>query len=466
MAIVTALEFRLRRALHALLVLMVAAPLCAASELDVEERALRDGLAARQAEMVALLERWVRRNTGTWNLAGLEEFSQELVGPLVELGFRVERERGGLEYPGRGSVELGPLVLARREGPPGAQRFLLVGHYDTVFEPDSPFEDYRLDPEQPGHAIGPGVTDMKGGLVVLLYALRALAESGDLERAAWTVVLNADEEIGSLGSRARIEAEGRNATLGFVFESARPGGDMVVSRRGLGQFYLTVRGVAAHAGSSHDKGRSAVLALAHKVVEIEQLTDYGAGITLNTGTIHGGSKRNIVPEFAEAWIDLRYDEPVQGEAIRERLQRIAAKPHVEGTRAELWGTLHRPPKRDTPAMRELLELHGEVARALGMPPPAPIHAGGGTDGSLLGALGLATLDSVGVRGGSAHTDREYVVLESLSERAAIAAILLRRLALRPPGLGVSSAPSVSDGDRWVPADGSLVNSARSGRKQR
>ncbi len=457
----------LRKAACALLILgLAAAP--AAAQLDAEERQIRDRLLARQQEMVSQLERWARMNTGTFNRPGLEAFAQLLVASLLELGFEVERHSEGLDdYPGRERVEVGPLIVARRPGPgPASQRFLIVGHYDTVFEPDSPFQSYRTDPDDPGRAIGPGVSDMKGGLVVMLFVLRALAESGDLDRAQWTVLLDADEEIGSLSSRARIEVEARDATLGFVFESARPEGEMVSSRRGLGQFYLTVDGVAAHAGGSHSKGRSAILALARKVVEIEALTDYDAGITLNTGTLDGGTKRNIVPEFAEAWIDLRYDEPMQGDEIRERLEQIAAYPHVEGTQGTLWGTLHRPPKRETDATRELLELHAEVARALGSELAPPIHAGGGTDGSLTGGLGLPTLDSMGVRGGAAHTDREFVVLDSLSERAALGAILLRRLALRTQERGVLSPAFVPDGDRWVPAGGSLVNSARSGRKQR
>ena len=325
-------------------------------------------------------------------------------------------------------MRTGPIVLARR-APTGSAlgptRFLLVGHYDTVFEPADAFQRFREDPNDSARAIGPGVADMKGGLVVLLFALRALAETGDLDRASYTVLLNADEEIGSLGSRALVEAEARAATYGLVFESARENGAMVSSRRGLGQFYLTARGRAAHAGSAHREGRSAVLEMAHKVIEIEQLTDYRGGVTVNTGIFDGGTKRNIVPEHAEVWIDLRYDEPARGEAVHRRLEQIAEKSRVPEVRAELWGTLHRPPKLATPETLALLERHAGLARALGLAPPDPIHAGGGTDGSLMGAVGLPTLDSMGVRGGRAHTDREFVVLDSLAERAALAALLVR-----------------------------------------
>jgi glutamate carboxypeptidase len=206
---------------------------------------------------------------------------------------------------------------------------------------------------------------------------------------------------------------------------------MVSSRRGLGQFHIAVEGVAAHAGSAHERGRSAIRELAHKILAIEALTDYARGVTLNVGTVQGGSKRNIVPERAEAWIDLRYDEPAQGAEVRAALERIAAQSAVPGTRTVLWGTLHRPPKLLTPGVQGLLERQAEAARALGFASSRALHSGGGTDGSLMGAVGLAALDSIGAVGGNAHTDREWVSLASLPERSALAALLLRRLIRRP-----------------------------------
>ena len=166
----------LRKAACTLLILGLASPPAAAAppaaaQLDAEERQIRDSLRARQQEMASQLERWVGLNTGTFNRPGLAAFAQLLVAPLLELGFEVELESETLdEYPGRGRVEIGPLIVARRPRPgPASQRFLVVGHYDTVFEPDSAFQSYRLDPVEPGRAIGPGVSDMKGGLVVLLF---------------------------------------------------------------------------------------------------------------------------------------------------------------------------------------------------------------------------------------------------------------------------------------------------------
>ncbi len=417
-------------ALSGALCLAPAAP--AAAQLAAREIELRVDMAAHAEAMAAQLQRWVDMNSGTWNRAGLERLAQELVTALEELGFVVELTEGAtVELPGLEGARTGPIVLARREAARPGQgeppRLLLSGHFDTVFEPDSPFQRFARDPARPARAGGPGVADMKGGLVVMLYALQALGESGDLDRAHWVVVLNADEEIGSLGSRPTIEREARAADYGFVFEAAQRGGGMVRSRRGLGQFHFEVEGVASHAGSAHQKGRSAVRELAHKTLAVEALTDYERGITLNVGIARGGSKRNIVPERAEAWIDLRYDEAAQGEEMRRTLLGIAERVWVEGTSTSFWGSLHRPPKLATPEVEALLTAHARAASDLGISLPDPLHAGGGTDGSLMGHVGLPTLDSMGVVGGGAHTSREFVVLDSLPERAALAAVLLSRL---------------------------------------
>jgi glutamate carboxypeptidase len=381
--------------------------------------------------MSARLEEWVALNTGSWNLPGLEAFSERLAEALRELDFEVQVQPGPrIELPDRGRVPTGPLVVARREARVESQRalrFLLSGHYDTVFEPGSEFQQLRIDPNNPVRAIGPGAADMKGGLIIMLEALRALGQSGDLDRASWTVVLNADEEIGSLGSRVIIEAEARQAKVGFAFEPPPQSGAMVRSRRGLGQFHLGVDGLASHAGRAHAEGRSAIHEMAAKILRIEALTDYERGLTVNVGTVQGGSKRNIVPERAEAWIDLRYDHPSLGEEARQALESVAAESVVEGTRGTLWGVLHRPPKLASPEVDRLLEAHAEVAEALGIELPPPVHAGGGTDGSLMGAVGLATLDSMGIVGGASHTEREFVDLTSLPQRTALAALLFRRL---------------------------------------
>ena len=419
---------------------LVAGPTPARAELAAEEIELKVTIEERADQTVQKLRAWVERNTGTYNTAGLEQFAPLVAAELRGLGFEVKLEKGPeLELPGREPVATGPIVIARRaageahEAPP---RLLLSGHYDTVFEPDHPFQKFTLDEDDPDLARGPGVADMKGGILVMLEALRALERSGDLERAHWAVILNADEELGSLGSRPTLEALAREADAGFVFEAAQARGAMVRSRRGLGQFHLSVQGVAAHAGSAHEMGRSAVRELAEKILLIEAITDYNRGVTLNVGTISGGTKRNVVPARAEAWVDLRYDDAATGREVRSQLEEIAGQVLTAGTSTTLWGTLHRPPKPATAATDALLDAHRDTATDLGLALPEPVHAGGGTDGSILAAAGLPTLDSLGVVGEGAHTKHEAARLGSLVERAAVAAILWRRMlrsgALRSP----------------------------------
>ena len=424
----------------------------ARAQLDAEDVELKIAIEERQPALEAQLADWVGRNTGSWNTAGLEAFAPLVAGELASLGFTVAIEASApLEVPDRKDPRTGPLVLAERRAdldPERAHHFLLIGHLDTVFEPDSPFQGFAPDPGDSGCALGPGVSDMKGGLVVLVAALRALAESGDLARMDVTVLLNSDEELGSLGSRARIEAEAKKAQVGLVFESAREGGEMARDRGGAGQFFLTIDGQAAHASSSATEGHSAIVALARKVIAIESLTDYDRGVLLNVGTVAGGTKRNIVPEHANAWIDLRYDEPAVGEEAKQKLEEIARSVDVPGTSAKLWGRLHRPPKPATPESDALLAKHRRVTRDLGYPAPEAVHSAGVTDGSLTAAVGLPTLDTMGARGGDAHTEREFVVLRSLSERAAIAAVLLRKLSREAPG------------ETEVPATGLLPPPAR------
>lgn len=410
--------------------LLAAAASPARAQLAAAERQIAAAVRGNAAAMREQLARWVAIDSGSRNAQGIARMLDAVAAELAVLGFSVERIDGRrVESEAFGSLETGPLLRARRAGPEGSPRLLLVGHVDTVFEPGNGLSE--LGPESDGRARGPGAADMKGGLVVMLRALAALRASGDLSRARWTAVVNSDEELGSLGSRPMIEAEARAADLGFVFESAEPGGAMIRSRRGIGQFELEVEGVAAHSGSAHHEGRSAIVELAHQVIALEALTDYAAGVTVNVGVIEGGSKRNVVPRSARAWIDVRFDDLQAGEALRGKLLALARQPHVPGTRVRIRGALHRPPKPATPRGDALLARHARVARDLGIASPEPIHAGGGTDGSLMAGVGLVALDSMGVRGGDTHTDAEFVVLESLPERAALAAILWRRLIREP-----------------------------------
>lgn len=399
--------------------------------INAEEQEMIAWLDEREEEMLALLERITNMNSGSLNSAGLDAVADVFDEELRGLGFSTSRLPGALidmpSCPGSDySIDLADHLLARRPG--SGSRLLLMGHIDTVFPPDSPFQTFRRE----GDTIyGPGVADMKGGLVVMLYALKALAAADALDEAAFTILLNSDEEMGSLSSRRYLEEEAVNHDWGLVYESS--GIDtMTRQRKGIGQARLVVTGRAAHSGGAHEQGLSAIKELAHKIVQIENMTDYETGLTVNVGVVNGGEARNTISPCAEALIDLRYPQPEQGVAAvgvwREIFEQVHSYPVDSGEiTTESYINLHRPPKIPTPESDYLLGKTIAIGRLLGQD-IGIIDSGGGTDGSLTQGVGLPTLDSLGIAGSGAHSNREEARLSSLTERAALSAILIRRLA--------------------------------------
>lgn len=399
--------------------------------ISAEERAMVEWLEAREEEMLALLERITNMNSGSLNSAGLDAVAAVFDEELRGLGFSTSRLPGELidmpSCPGSDySIDLADHLLARRPG--NGSRLLLMGHIDTVFPPDSPFQTFVRE----GDTIyGPGVADMKGGLVVMLYALKALAAADALDEAAFTVLLNSDEEMGSLSSREYLEEEALNHDWGLVYESS--GIDTMTRRRkGIGQARLVVTGRAAHSGGAHEQGLSAIKELAYKIVQIENMTNYETGLTVNVGVVNGGEARNTISPCAEALIDLRYPRPEQGvaavEVWREIFEQVYSYPVDSGViTTESYINLHRPPKIPTPESDYLLDKAIAIGRLLGQEIRI-IDSGGGTDGSLTQGVGLPTIDSLGIAGTGAHSDREEARAGSLAERAALSAVLIRRLA--------------------------------------
>jgi glutamate carboxypeptidase len=309
---------------------------------------------------------------------------------------------------------------------------LFLAHYDTVF----PSEEVRRRPflSDGRRAYGPGVADMKGGIVTLWEALRLLAAGGWSEFASLTVIHNADEEIGSPRSRVMIEEEARRADVCFVLEPGRPDGAVVTARKGVGRYTLTVHGKAAHAGAYPQDGASAVVALAHKIVELHALNDYGRGLTVNAIVTEGGTRSNVVPEVARAEIDVRVPAMAQVAALEARLWEIAATEHLPRTRGVLEGGLNRPPMEPSPRGQALLALAQGLARALGFPLPAT-GTGGGSDGNFVAALGVPVLDGLGAVGGGFHSAEEYLEIASLPQRAALLALLVPEACRRPEIVG-------------------------------
>ena len=398
--------------------------------INAEEQEMLVWLDEREEEMLALLERITNMNSGSLNSAGLDAVAAVFDEELRGLGFSTSRLPGELiempSCPGSDySVDLADHLLARRPG--NGSRLLLMGHIDTVFPPDSPFQTFR---RQGDTIYGPGVADMKGGLVVMLYALKALAAADALDEAAFTVLLNSDEEMGSLSSRKYLEEEALNHDWGLVYESS--GIDtMTRQRKGIGQARLVVTGRAAHSGGAHEQGLSAIKELAYKIVQIENMTNYETGLTVNVGVVNGGEARNTISPYAEALIDLRYPQPEQGVAAvelwREIFERVYSYPVDSGEiTTESYINLHRPPKIPTPESDYLLDKTIAIGRLLGQD-IGIVDSGGGTDGSLTQGVGLPTIDSLGIAGSGAHSNREEARASSLAERAALSAVLMRRL---------------------------------------
>lgn len=399
--------------------------------ISAEERIMVEWLDDKEDEMVALLERLTNINSGSLNSAGVDAVAAIFDDELGQLGFGTSRLPGELiempSCPGSDySIDLTDHLLSRRPG--SGSRLLLMGHLDTVFPPDSPFQTFRREGDT---AYGPGVADMQGGLVVMLYALKALAEAEALDDASITILLNSDEEMGSLSSRKYLEKEALDHDWGLVYESSG-NNTMTRQRKGIGQARLVVHGRAAHAGGAHEQGLSAIKELAYKIVEIEKMTDYESGVTVNVGVVNGGEARNTISPCAEALMDLRYPQPEQGIEAAARWEGIFNQVFsyaVDGGEitTESYVNLHRPPKIPTPESDYLLDKTIAIGRLLGQE-IGITDSGGGTDGSLTQSVGLPTLDSLGIAGTGAHSNREEARISSLVERAALSALLIRRLA--------------------------------------
>lgn len=372
-----------------------------------------------------LLITWADLNSGSENFPGLDRLRAALAAEFATL-------------PGA-TVEHLPLAgtpaqaLRIRVRPAAPTQLLFSGHYDTVYGADSPFQRCTL---LDAHTLrGPGVSDMKGGLVVILAALRefeATTPPAALARVGYEVLLTPDEEIGSFGSAPLFAAAGasRKFALALVFEPARPNGDLVHSRKGTGNFTATCHGRAAHAASPIRAGRNAIAALAEFLVAAHRVPDEFPGVMLNIGNIRGGGPAtNVVPDFAEAQLDVRITRAADREPLLARLRELAAPINArDGFRLELTGSFNRPPKESGPVEAAALAAWQACARELGLAPFTSVHTGGASDGNNLAAAGLPNLDALGPLGDKLHSAEEFVLLPTLAERAGLCARFLAKLA--------------------------------------
>jgi glutamate carboxypeptidase len=394
-------------------------------------------MADHEPEMVAFLGRIVDMDTSTLERAGVEALAGLAAERLRALGFAVERPApaepphpwiGDAFLAGRGAAAIAPAVVGRLDGGHGAGRLLMVAHLDTAFPPGAPAASpFRV---AAGRAYGPAVADMKGGVVGVLYACRALLETGVARPATITVVFDTDEQAGTVCTRPLLEAEAARADWGLVTESGRPGGQVVGQRAGLAMGELVVTGVEAHLGTGYREGRSAIEALCRKVTALHGLHDPEQGILLNVGEIQGGTRRNLYAARAVARMDIRVVDAPAWTRVRHAVEAIAAAEEIPGTRAELRLWLHRPPMPWTPATDRLVALVAECAAEMDTAIDT-IATMGGSDANLLAAQGLPALCGLGPVGGAVMTPGEYIELPTLGERAALVAALAHKLATRP-----------------------------------
>ncbi len=392
------------------------------NEREATERAAAEPMLDRVLE-------WSALNSGSRNLPGLERMAAVLADVFSALPGKLDLVDSAaverVDSDGRiGTVEHGRnLHLTVR--PDAPVQLLFTGHMDTVFDPDHPFQKTRW--LEDGVLNGPGVADMKGGLAVMLAALKAIEASEAAAGIGYEIVVNSDEEVGSLGSAPLIAQAAKGKTAALTYEpAALPDGTLAGARPGSGNYSIVVHGKSAHAGRNPEEGRNAILAASDLALRLEKLIR--DGLTVNSSRIEGGSPSNVVPDLAVLRVNLRPRTPeIEGEAARQIDELVAAVGAERDVTIHAHGGFGRPPKPMTPEMERLFELVKSAGADLGQ--QIGWKASGGVcDGNNIAACGVPVVDTMGVRGGKIHSAEEYLITGSLAERAALSALTILRIA--------------------------------------
>ena len=299
------------------------------------------------------------------------------------------------------------------------QQLLVVGHLDTVWPLGTLAErPFRIEN---GRAFGPGIFDMKAGVALATFAMRALKDASRKTQRPITLLMSCDEETGSHFSREIIEDEARTAHAALVLEPPIPGGTIKTSRKGVGEFELIIHGKPAHAGNDPRAGVSAITEIANQILAINKLVDYSRGTTLNVGVVRGGVLSNVIAAEARASIDMRFQTEDEGARIEEAMASL--KLADDRARLEVRGGINRPPLVRTPEIAELFDHAKQLAAELNYDLKEG-SVGGGSDGNFIAALGVPVLDGVGVDGAGAHAEHEHIIIEDIPRRAALLARLI------------------------------------------
>lgn len=373
-------------------------------------------------ELVTLIKAITEFETPTAHTAAeknaCDRLATYLVDLLTDLGADVER----IPQDIRGDHLIARWGHAHRPT-------LLLTHYDTVW----PLGTLASMPihSVDGRLHGPGIFDMKGGLALGLFAIRALREQNRLHSPV-TLLINSDEEIGSLTSRPLIENEARRSRAALVLEPAQPpNAALKTSRKGVGRFHLKIIGKPGHSGWVAETGASAIEELARQIIDLYNLADPALGATINVGVIRGGTRANVIAAEAEAHIDVRVMTKTEGDRITRAI--LDRHPYNPNTRLEITGNLNRPPMERTPGTLALFSLAQQIGAQLGLT-VSESSSGGGSDGNFTSAIGVPTLDGLGVVGAGAHAHDEHLILSQLAPRAALLAGILEAVTTGQAGL--------------------------------
>jgi glutamate carboxypeptidase len=380
---------------------------------------------ARRERMLDRVRALVEHESPTFDAVANRALAASLGDELLALGARIR-----LHPTAHGAH----LVADATFGKPADSRpILLLGHFDTIWPAGTlARRPFRVEGDR---AWGPGIFDMKSGVAVILATLGALRDLGLEPRHAVRVLLTCDEEGGSPTSRDLIEVEAAGCAAAFVLEPPLPGGAAKTSRKGFAIYELRAHGVAAHSGLEPEKGVSATTELAHQVLALARLSNPRRGITVNVGVIAGGTRVNVVAAEARAEVDVRFRTLKQASELARAIESLA--PVLDGSRLELRGGLNRPPLERTPAVVALHAWARRIAEEIGFD-LGEGESGGASDGNFTGALGIPTLDGLGVLGDGAHAEHEQIVVGDLPRRAALLTALVA-------GFGAATVDTASEG---------------------
>ena len=393
-----------------------------------------DWLAQQQEDMFTTLKTWSNINSGSYNVQSIQQmastiaaYAEQRLGvpaTITQLAPITSMDNSGnlVERP------VGP-VLQMSKRPEAKIRVLFCGHMDTVFPIESNFQKWHeIDKNTLG---GPGVADMKGGILVMLNALQAFELSDQAGKLGWDILLNSDEEIGSLASAPLLAKSARRNHLGMVYEPSMPDGYLAGARRGSGNYSLVVHGKAAHAGREYELGRNAIATLSKAMCQLDELNSLRDGTTLNLGRISGGGPTNVVPNLAICHFNIRVSTLKDQDFAEQHVAKVVqAANALDGFSTIISGGFNRPPKPATDAQKKLFELVKLCGRELGLELGFR-RTGGCCDGNNLLAAGLVNIDTLGVQGGDIHSDKEYMLVDSLVDRSQLSLNILQHIAQQP-----------------------------------